>query len=1115
MPVIPSFAHGSRRTQGPPGSTNNASSRGPPRSSPRPPSVRPDLPPSPRLAGLTARRSLTDVDGGDSAASDAGHSGELAASRSLSAESTPHQSHGGTPRDEGGVTSRSASRSASRSGDVALLSGRESAAASPGRRFMNIHRRARRGRVRGEAGSVSGSDSEPQTPVAPGHFDGDESDGPTTGDGGGTSVLHALGGTPTGASLRRVQYAAAATAVTGAGDRVPAYAGAAQSGVEGARLGASNSSVESGGGDQSSGRRSEGGAAPAAMLPPAVVPRSDITIVVAPPQVHLTTSRDALQRLAQRSAAGRPAQLPFRSSPTSGRLASTSAAPSSNATPATPTERRAAAESSDRQPPTAHNSNVPDVAATWQLPVLTAVRRGHVTHPAEWDDAPSLRSASASSSGGERGHSSGGSRASSVASQLRSVASGSGGASGSRRTVSFTSGSREVSWARDAVDGDGGAGAAASAHAPAHRTAGLPSAGDRGRRGLSQSAPSGLGVSTTSLRRVVSGVSLTSSSFAAAAGAAERRSAVDSSLVASPSPSSVAAGASGLPQMPAAPPRSVQWPRSPAGNVPLHFYQRLGATDAVGRSHRGAEERAASRSVSAHAGAASSLRGHRPSRPPSPLQTAALIPTAAAGPAAATEHAAEFSAGEAMGASVQLPAATDGVVLLNHVHNAAAQGELYRLLRVLHPEPLQHFPEALRGPPLAVRLPGGVAEVDGAGEAAGGWGHGPQSRSRSGSSASASAVENAYGVSRHRSRSRSRSRSPLSTHRGRSSSSTSSTSHAMVEVDASHPRALFTRLVSDPDDRTVAVRNVPSAASSALSTSPRRSRRGLATTSGGRRAVPSTASTSHAERSLDEGQPHSAFIASAGVRAAAPIVAQTGTYQAELVANGFFNAEVRLGRSRRDAEAATAAEEEYGEGCYYTLPLIPLSGSPQRSARPAVVQDVITEAVHESTAGDAEDDMEQLPRLAVRRTISSRVQRSRQRTTASTGSGCSALSAPCAPVDASNESISGRANAAPSRTTPEPPTPLSGRPEQPNPRAALMKGVGASCASSCASPTSPAQRGGREPRIHSASSEDLQQSRLNERVAVQEGEYAPMHRILDTARSPMRRRRSGEGGSEG
>lgn len=303
-----------------------------------------------------------------------------------------------------------------------------------------------------------------------------------------------------------------------------------------------------------------------------------------------------------------------------------------------------------------------------------------------------------------------------------------------------------------------------------------------------------------------------------------------------------------------------------------------------------------------------------PSRPASARSAASATTMPAPPPARQTHHhhhAVGVAATAAAAAAPQegvpsphrlrLPLAKDGVVLLNHIHNVPPQGELYRLLRVQHREPLHHFPQALRGPPLAVRvaddaidgalMDGYTAEWEDYVRAADGGGTGDGQRDR-------------QHLPGHRRGGRGRRR------HSRSSAAAASPPAPTVEVNASHPRELYCRLVSNPGDCEVEL--VPSARSAAMSASPVTMSQGSLSASqrpgrggdGGRHLrglrspdglASSRGSSAHGDRSVS-------------------LVSRS---TAEVVANGFYNTEARESHARRSSSEQQDAAFVYGEASYY------------------------------------------------------------------------------------------------------------------------------------------------------------------------------------------------------
>ncbi|KAK7198271.1 hypothetical protein NESM_000784600 [Novymonas esmeraldas] len=264
------------------------------------------------------------------------------------------------------------------------------------------------------------------------------------------------------------------------------------------------------------------------------------------------------------------------------------------------------------------------------------------------------------------------------------------------------------------------------------------------------------------------------------------------------------------------------------------------------------------------------------SLPPSP-RSDSIAEVTAASSTEAPRAPSELSAGRRRQSAprppetrVHLPVAKPGVVLLNHIHNEPPHGELYRLLRVYHREPLHQFPQALRGPLLAVRMTESAAEED-------------------------EEIDNAV-----HERERGARETPLQAggrrdgrpHPRRVSAAAAPT----VAVSASHPRELYSRLVNDPVDSAVeVVRAAPAAASSASSAT------SLDAASGAHRSV------LNGFYGLDSTPFHTT---------------------AEVVANGFYSAEARACKSRQHESHYRAAVEEYGESSYYRLDTVPDSAAP-------------------------------------------------------------------------------------------------------------------------------------------------------------------------------------------
>jgi hypothetical protein len=1235
MPVIPSFSLGSNFTRPHQSTVGDTSSPDRARATPQPPSARRNSNPSPRLAVPVTRRHSSDAashtrTSDTSAASPGGRPFtsrfDSAASSSSAVEDHRGSARRGTSHSTGPPSRRRLSPppnadsdgtwSRSRSAEVPLFTGEEAAAVSPGRRFMNMHRRARRERARNAGAYALYSSPIVDDTRSPNAVDdiGHDDMGVPTGGGASTAPSRDLGGaaTTTGAFLRRAQYAAPTRADhVEAGQQQQRQArgthtwtslDARPSGRSPgeARLGTPDSLVQSSG--PLTGRDSERDlvAEPAATTN--IVPRADITILVAPPQVQLTTSRDALRRLTRDAYSSAPPH----SSPMPGCGAPSSAPATSSGSlvPTTPLgshgRRRGVARSDARANPTfrrwqrAASSSDEDedvlpaaseggesnaAAPMWQLPVLIAASRGHVAHLNERDYASSLGSASDSSRSGERGPSFDG-RAEHADSHLRSTSQNSdSGAAGSPYTaplrsfgaVSFAQGVHAVRTHEDSF-----------ALRSQHFVAVPPSSSDeQAQRDVSLSSPSGAQLSSALLRgaRGSAAASSASSLSSALVGSVNRTPA---SLMLSWSTSSFAAAAdTATPHPRRQQPVAARDARSHHGGADVRTVAAEdgggGSTGVVVMGSGGAREcQHASRPASPVL-----VPALNPAGVPETSETAAQaevfpIPFAHAAPPSATVPHTSDAAGAVN--TVQLPIATDGVVLLNHVRNVPAQGELYRLLRVFHREPLRQFPQALPGPPLAVRLPEAYNsgnEGDDDDDDMDGWdsdveegGDGGRRRRRSHSSHrnSFTASDPAVHASRptaalenqpgHPSRRR-RSRSLHSTLQGHSSSSSSrqrsrstslsSASPMMVEVSANNPRELFTRLVSDPADRRVEVRGLSSVPSSELFTSPHRSRGSRATRNSTHRisepsivASRTNADGSHGDAEeipshharhtrSDSGTPartrrprltfsdHSLPAESPFAASAAGTVG-TSVCQAEVVANGFFNADIRLTHARAYAEAVSEAELAYGKGCYYTLPLTPFSSSPPRTQKLRAASDAMIDntapamrevapgAERRTSISDADEVMELLPRLNTVRTTSSCIQRNTRRCSASTITGGATGSAQAAH---SNASTTSRENTPPSRLSPEPPRSVQERLDLPNPRLSSLRSPESPNENNSSSPITPASKGTPQ-AIRGTSTNYAQSSFVSNDCAdagATVGEYAPMTRISSPPRTPTRRSR--------
>ncbi|KAG5497664.1 hypothetical protein JKF63_03929 [Porcisia hertigi] len=268
---------------------------------------------------------------------------------------------------------------------------------------------------------------------------------------------------------------------------------------------------------------------------------------------------------------------------------------------------------------------------------------------------------------------------------------------------------------------------------------------------------------------------------------------------------------------------------------------------------------------------------------------------------------------------LRLPVAEEGVVLLNHLQNVLPQGELYRLLCLRHREPLNHFPRVFRGPPLAVKLTIGA----GAGELLGEpryvteWEEDYNNLTSSAGSTDTSSTANTTvslsltlqqrgGGRRHR----------YST----SSATTAASDASMVEVNATHPRELYSRLISDPVPCEVEVFR-PAAGGAAEAPF-------IKCTS-----VPPTAQRSNDRdgvyfdrfsgavvlggHSTSKGEPCGANRS----------VAALSRTSAVVVANGFYNSTVHESRARQLQSAYEKAVAEYGEASYYSVDAPPMHGT--------------------------------------------------------------------------------------------------------------------------------------------------------------------------------------------
>lgn len=1080
MPIAPNFSLRSHHPRGLQSGTEDSFPPDHARGSPQPPSTRPGSNPSPRLAGSATR------DG-------------AAALRAPSSEALV------VDRSDGRATSHS------QTGAVPLFTAEEVEAASPGRRFMNIHRRARRERAR--SGTVLGpSNATESRPYANNAESIEDYSIPLPVD---TEASSATSPALTGASLRRGQYAAPGlinSADSGqhadiADTRVLPGSREVDQNPASAQLGASSSAIDSVG--LLSGRGPGQGGSTGYSIPINVVPRADITILVAPPPVHLTTSHDALQRLTQGLVlAARSVPTLPRSAATSAQTTSSSAAGTTSSScrpPAAPvgshsdgevvgshaaasaavTCARAFSDDDSNALPTFPACEARR-AVVWQLPILTITSRGHVARPSQHSSsAASLRSVSSPSRSAERSTSRV-DRTESVDSQRRSVSQSVDSRACLPRAASSRS-SREVSWVQHIT--------------AAEDVVGRDAAGQEGHVGAALSNTS---ASTSTL----------------ATSASDTRAA----LGASQSPSACEVSA-----------------------AHLHLQHRLTRDDGDSSHGCGGGKAPIAPQDSRSCGRRSSGGGVGPhrsrpaSRPVSLTQAPpALVPASAAANAPATPRtcarrpyavASDTSSSAASPTAVHLPTAKNGVVLLSHVRDGPAQGELYRLLRVFYREPLQQFPQALPGPPLAVRLPSDYDDDD----------DDHDDRENGGNGDNPSSVSS----HEHAEEPRRRSRSPyamrhgsFSRRRSRSSSvsTRSSASQMMVEVNASNPRELFSRLLLDPADCAVEVRGLPSRPTSTLPTSsPRRSRRSRTSRSTHRGSQPSTP-VSYADRSFDraaqerqgtERHARSAFTTPA--RNQRPMMSLSGrsinaagasACQAEVVANGFFNAELRQEYAESYEAAAGVAEAEYGEGCYYTLPLIPLSSSPLHAAKKprntceaksagSVSKEATPGTGQYRPSGASGEKMELLPCLSGARRPSSSVQRGCLASSASSSSG-DVVAWPTARsmhgADWSN-SLASRENMAPDQLTPELPKSSGVRSDMLNPRSTSLRSR--ESLSAAHSGHSLAQASMDTPRqISCIAPDDLQASQLNGNcveAAVTVGAYQAMARVDLSACAPVTR----------
>lgn len=257
---------------------------------------------------------------------------------------------------------------------------------------------------------------------------------------------------------------------------------------------------------------------------------------------------------------------------------------------------------------------------------------------------------------------------------------------------------------------------------------------------------------------------------------------------------------------------------------------------------------------------------------------------------------------------LRLPVAKEGVALLNPIHNVPPQGELHRLLRVYRRELLHQFPQALRGPPLVVRLADGAeaSETIDEAECTSDW---------EDYTNGATSGAGRGGLHRYR--------TPLAT--------TAAVDVPTVEVNASRPHELYSRLVSDPVGCAVEVVHPGAATASAASfmrslSVPCSTRqtggrggfhvnrssgaavlgvsRGSCLSGGGRSACEASSSRSSSQGNPTHGD------------GAMPVPSRSC---AELVANGFYNAEARENKVQQDELQRRRAVAEYGEASYYSL----------------------------------------------------------------------------------------------------------------------------------------------------------------------------------------------------
>ncbi|CBZ29255.1 hypothetical protein, unknown function [Leishmania mexicana MHOM/GT/2001/U1103] len=351
--------------------------------------------------------------------------------------------------------------------------------------------------------------------------------------------------------------------------------------------------------------------------------------------------------------------------------------------------------------------------------------------------------------------------------------------------------------------------------------------------------------------------------------------------------------------------------------------QSVGAGECVelnGRRQSGHQKAAdASRSASSHTGS---------------IAESAITPAVRRYAVSGTERTSQPQ----LEARLRLPVAKEGVALLNHIHNVPPQGELYRLLRVYRREQLHQFPQALRGPPLAVRLTDGaeaskiIDETECASDwadytngATSGAGRGRRIGSTWGTANSATHRSNARrrggrgGLHRYR--------TPLAT--------TAAGDVPTVEVNASHPRELYSRLVSDPVDCAVEVVHPGAATASAASFMSSLSIPCTPQQAGGRGGVHVDWSSGTAVLGVSQGGGR----LSGGGRPAREVNSSRSrspdnpTYGgssvpvpsrscAEVVANGFYNAEARESKAQQDELQRRRAAAEYGEASYYSLEVL-------------------------------------------------------------------------------------------------------------------------------------------------------------------------------------------------